>query len=317
MYGHYGRRGTPLLACASLALAVGAAESVVPVEAGEASGTIAAARNLSREGRHREAVVVLDAALRDDTAGLVPAEVWFEKGAVLRAMGDHEGAVVCYGEVLARRPPVDLLRRTLDRKYQVGLDFLQGQARRTFLGIFSYRSPAFGVDILDRLVRDYPFESFSDDALYSIANYYFREGQWAEAQPVYERLIAAYPSSEWVPPAYLQLGKAIRNGIKGYRYDPAPIVRARWHFERFLAERSVGPEAREAREHIRELKDMEARHELYVARFYLRDNNVKGGVIHLHAAVVKGRALDGTPTPAGVEAQGMLDRILEPEAARE
>ncbi len=207
------------------------------------------------------------------------------------------------------QPDLELLRKTLERKYQIGIDFLQGKASRYFLGFIPYSSPSFGVRILDELVRDYPYESFSDYALYSIANYYFRAEDWEEARPVYERLIDSYPKSQFVPPAYFQLGKAIFNGIKGFRYDPTPIVESRRHFERFLEKREVGPEVKEAQRYIQELKNLEASYELYVARFYLNDDNVRGAKLHLSAAIRKGKGLDGQPTPAAKEAEAELAEL--------
>lgn len=234
---------------------------------------------------------------------------FFARGEALLAVQDRESALECYDQALKLRPDLDLLRKTLERKYQIGLDYLEGRASRYFLGFIAYSSPAFGVKILDELVRDYPYESFSDDALYSIANHYARNENWEECRPVYERLIAMYPRSEFVPEAYFQLGTAIYHGIKSYRCDPTPIVRARWHFERYLEKRDVGSETKRARERIEELKNMEASYELYVARFYLGDDNVKGARIHLSAAVRKGRSLDGKPLPAAREAEEALKSL--------
>ena len=266
-------------------------------------------RRAMEEGKFEKAEEIFASVA--EKAGRSPeaAEALFERGEALRAMGEDEEALESYEAVLQRRPRLELLKRTLDRKYQLGLDFLQGNASRYFLGIIPYTSSAFGVKILDDLVREFPFESFSDDALYSIANYYFREEEWEEARPVYERLIESYPKSEWVPPAYFQLGKAIFNGIKGFRYDPTPIVKARWHFERFLGMRRVGPEAEEARSYIQRLREMEARYELTVGRFYRLNDSPKGAAIHFEAAVKIGRQAGEEPTPAAVEAEAELKTL--------
>ena len=256
-----------------------------------------------------------DAGVKPEEAGAKPENApWspaalFAQGEALLAARDCEAALECYDQVLKMRPDVNLLRRTLERKYQIGLDYLEGRASRYFLGFIPYGSSAFGVKVLDELVRDYPYESFSDDALFSIANHYARKQQWEECRPVYDRLIAQYPRSEFVPEAYFQVGTAIYHGIKSYRCDPTPIVRARWHFERYLEKRETGPEARQARERIEELKNMEASYELYVARFYIGDDNVKGARIHLSAAVRKGRSLDGTLLPAAREAEEVLKSL--------
>ncbi len=269
------------------------------------------------EGKLEEALQCFTEATALARPGQAAAcEAFFLRGDVLRELGRHEEALASYDDVLGHRPRLELLKRTLNRKYRLGLDFLQGTADRYFLGFIAYSSPSFGVEILLELVRRYPFETFSDDALFSVANYYFRDEQWEEARPIYERLIEEYPKSEWVPPAYLQLGKAIYNGIKGYKYDPTPLGKAQRYFERFLDKRQFGPEAEQARQCVRELREMEAQYELYVARFYHRNDHTRGARIHCEAAVKKGRAPDGSLTPTGREAQELLSHLIRPGGSR-
>ncbi len=277
------------------------------LEAGPGGDPLAVARDLRARGKLEEALVVLENVTRG--GGPLAADAYFERGEILRALERWEEALDSYNQAIRLRPRLDLLQRTLERKYRLGLDFLQGNAKRSFLGLFSYSSPSFGVRILDELVQQFPYQSFSDDALYSIANHYFRNGQWEEAQAVYERLIDTYPRSEWVPPAYFQLGKAIYHQIKGYKYDPTPITKARWYFERFLEKQRVGPEAEEARRFVRKLRDMEARYELYVASFYILNGCPKGAKIHLRAALQKGRTPSGELVPAAKEAQRRLSEL--------
>jgi outer membrane assembly lipoprotein YfiO len=268
-----------------------------------------------KEGRREEALALFTEAAAAARQGQEAAEAFFRRGEALRALGRYEEALEAYDEVIGNRPRVELLKLTLDRKYQIGLDFLQGKAKRYFLGFIAYGSPSLGIEILLGLVRDYPFETFSDDALFSIGNHYFRTEQWEEARPVYERLIESYPTSEWVPPAYYQLGKSLYNDLKGYQYDPTPLARARWYFERFLDKRRVGPEAEEARRYVRELRELEAKHELYVARFYLLNGHREGARLHLETAVKKGRGLDGSPTETAATAQELLKGLTETREA--
>ena len=289
----------------------------VSAAAGSSNEAFVKGKQKLEEQEYGEAAELLARAADQAGRGRAAAEALFLQGEALRRLGQPEEALACYDEVLRLQPRVEILERALDRKYQLGLDFLQGNAKRYFLGIIPYSSSVFGVKILDELVRQFPFKDFSDDALLNIANYYFRDDQLEEARPWYERLIESYPESEWVPPAYFQLGKTIFFGIKGYQYDPAPLMKARWHFERFLEKRPIGLEAEQAKAYIRELREMEARHELTVARYYLRNDCVKGAVIHFEAAVKRGTGPDGQLTSAAREAQEGLNRLDALREARE
>jgi outer membrane assembly lipoprotein YfiO len=268
----------------------------------------AAGKALMADGNYEEAEQLF-AEVAAGSQGEEAAEALFQRGECLRALKRHEEALECYAAIPSQRPSVELLKRSLERRYQLGLDFLQGNAHRYFLGIIPYTSSAFGVKVLDDLVREFPFESFSADALYSIASHYFRQEEWEECRPVYERLIEKYPTSELTPPAHFQLGKAVYSTVKGYRYDLRPLAEARRYFERFLERRPVGAEAEEARRYIRELRQMEAQHELYVARFYLGNDCRRGADIHLRAAVRKGTGADGELVDAAKEAQEELAKL--------
>lgn len=280
-------------------------------ESSNSQSVVSQGKTELRKGNYGKAEKLLSSSLQARREGPGAPEALFYRGEALRALKMYEKALKCYNEVLKKHPDTSLMKRALQRKYMIGMAFLQGEAHRYFLGLIPYNSSAFGVRILDKLVQDYPSEDFSDDALYTIANHYFRREKWAEAQPVFKRLISSYPRSEWVPTAYFCLGKAVSREIKGYRYDPSPIREARRYMKRFLEKREIGAEAEEARKCIVELRNLEARHYLYIARFYLRDGNQEGARLYLRRAIGRGRALDGKLTEAAVEARSVLAGLTQ------
>ncbi len=268
---------------------------------------LAEADRFEKDGRHEEALeLYVRLAAR---GGKEKQEALFRKAELLYESARYEEALEAYDAVLRLQPGINRLRYILNRKYDIGMLYIRGKATCSFLGLFSYASETKGIKVLDQLIRDYPYHERSDEALLNIANYYYDDGSWEEAEPVYEQLLKSYPDSEWVPEAYKQLGMVTYNMIKGYRYDPLPIRRARWYFEQFLERRKIGKEAQEAREYIRRLREMESRYELYVAQFYEGDDNPKGARIYLESAVKRGTSPSGERTEAAVEAAALLREL--------
>ncbi|MBN1421252.1 MAG: outer membrane protein assembly factor BamD [Planctomycetes bacterium] len=210
---------------------------------------------------------------------------------------DYEEALEAFDRILEAKPEARVLDRALWRKYQIGLAFLSG-AKRHFLGI-PYAHRSYGAELLDKLTTEYPFKPFSDDALLEIGHFYFRDRSYEDAETVYERLIRNYPESEWFGTAEFYLALSARRRIRSVDNDPALVREAMKRFRRYLADNREGTHVPEANRYVKELHEMEAEHELRVARFYGRLGKPKAARIYYEWIV--GR-FPGTPAREEAEA---------------
>ncbi|MBI4602436.1 MAG: tetratricopeptide repeat protein, partial [Planctomycetes bacterium] len=107
-------------------------------------------------------------------------------------LGNYEKAVETYRDVYGKgKPEGDILNRSFQRVHDIAMDYLHERAICSFLG-FSYGCPGRGIELLvgeDGLITQYPNLPFADDAIHEIAVYYFRDEQYPEAVPVFERLV--------------------------------------------------------------------------------------------------------------------------------
>jgi len=197
----------------------------------------------------------------------------------------YEDALEAFDRILEGKPEAGLLDRALWRKYQIGLAFLSG-AKRHFLGI-PYTHRSYGAELLDKLTTEYPFKPFSDDALLEIGHFYYRDKQFEDAETVYERLIRNYPESEWFGTAEFYIALSARKRIRGVDNDPSLVREALKRFRRYLADNREGTHVPEANRHVRELAEMEAEHEVRVARFYARLGKPAAARIHFEWVVGK------------------------------
>lgn len=206
-------------------------------------------------------------------------------------IGEYEQAIEYYRKVYRRDfPAPELLDQSLQRVYTIGMAYLHRQMPREFLGIISYYSPEFGVEILagpkDGLITEYPMVSFADDALIEIARYYYEEKEYPEAVPVYDR-VASDPDSEWADLAEFQAAMSVFRQIRGVDYDRRTIGEAESRFSAYLENHPRGDHTEESRERLREIYEMEGAKNLGIAKFYLRESEVSACELYLRRVLVK------------------------------
>jgi len=181
---------------------------------------------------------------------------------------DYDAALATSEEILEGEPSAATIQRVLERRYEIGLSFLNGATRRV-LGL-SVSAEGKGLEILDGLVEKYPFQPFADDALYHIANFYLRREDFAEAEQLFQRLLRDYPQSPWAAMAEYRIGEASLKRLKGVEYDLGTLESAERRFKRYLKLNPAGDQAAQARENLAEIEDLRAKRWLKIAEFYLK-----------------------------------------------
>ncbi|MFA6128497.1 MAG: tetratricopeptide repeat protein [Bacteroidales bacterium] len=68
------------------------------------------------------------------------------------------------------------------------------------------QKPGQKIDVLNRLIKDYPKSPYTDDALYEIGRSYTDLNQSLDAIQTFKDLITKYPNSSYVRKSYVQLG---------------------------------------------------------------------------------------------------------------
>jgi len=216
-----------------------------------------------------------------ETAFLI-AECYYHLGE-----GEYASAYPYYQEVLKGNPREEMLKTSLGRIYDIGKAFLDGRAKKTFLGV-PYRSPAFGVEIFlgeQGLVTNYPFLSYSEDALREVAMYYFDRGEYPEAEQVFERLTRDYPQSTWNASAEYFLALSVYRQVRGVDYDLETLHQARSKFNVYLNHHPRGSQVEEVRDKLREIAEKEGRHDLMIAKYYLRESQPQAAILYLRSVI--------------------------------
>lgn len=185
-----------------------------------------------------------------------------------------------------------IMNRSFFRVYEIALDYLSGQAGvYLLLPGLKVKGAQEGITLLvhhqDGLITEYPYLPFADDALMEIARYHYEAEDYAEAESYYERVITDYPGREWRETAQFRVAMAVFLQIRGVEYDQEVLLRAERNFRRYLSENPRGERAEEARARLRELTEWQGQSYLQIARFYLRDSQVRAAKLYLRIILEK------------------------------
>lgn len=129
-----------------------------------------------------------------------------------------------------------------------------------------------------RLKEEYPLHNMAILAEMGIADSFYSDKEYAEAENAYNDFIALHPTNENVPYAFYQLGMCHYNQIGSIDRDQTEAIKARKEFERLVARFPESKFSTMAGKLIRECKQKMAEQEFYVGQFYFRQNKYRAAL---------------------------------------
>jgi len=284
------------------------------VDSPKAEALRARAQKAFDERKFEKAVEILH-TLQDDfdnTRAAKEARTYFLIAEGYFHLGDYERAHDYYMKTLRRGPGETIFNQTLNRIYNVGLAFLHGRAERSLLG-FSFTSPTYGVDILigeKGLLTRFPLSRYSA-AIWEIAEFYYNKKQFSDAERVYEQLVREFSDSEWAEQAEYKLALSVFNQVRGVAYDQDPLRKAKRKFLAYRAHYPRGNYSEQVRNSLREIAEMQAQHDLTVAKYYLRESRPQAARFYLRSVL-----LNNPKTDAAREARPMFQELSKYDAGQ-
>lgn len=224
-------------------------------------------------------------------------------------LGHYEQALDYFRPVYRRDyPSPQLIDQARERVFDIGMAYLKGLKARSLLG-FEYTSPEFGIEILadsaGGLITENPHLPFADDGLIAIADFYYDDGQYPEAVPLYDR-VAGLEAEEWHDYAEYRAALAEHAQVRGVDYDQSKMRESQRRFRLYLLHHPRGDHWEDARAKVGEISEMESDKNLRIAKFYLRDSQPRACEISLR------EVLDRYPNSrAAREAREILRQLDE------
>jgi outer membrane protein assembly factor BamD len=134
------------------------------------------------------------------------------------------------------------------------------------------------VESFQRLKEEYPLSKFTLMAELGIADSFYSDEKYIEAEAAYSDFLSLHPTNVNLPYVIYQLGMCHFNQKMSIDRDQTETVKARSEFEKLMSLYPSSQYTFMADKMVRECKKRLAEHEFYVGRFYFKQKKYKAAL---------------------------------------
>jgi len=207
-------------------------------------------------------------------------------GRALEAQDDYRDAVDAYQKVINEYPNTRLFEKVLEKQRNITDHFFQlGVERREKFILLRGSGFDRAIETYRKIIDNQPFSEFAAEAQYRIGLSYFNMELFDEAAAEFQKLIDYYPASDWTVEAAFGTASCTHSQALPCEYDQTAVEGAISKFNYFLRNFPDSSRADEAREKIRELKEIVAEHEFEIAMYYHHKMRYESARLYLDSIV--------------------------------
>ena len=129
-----------------------------------------------------------------------------------------------------------------------------------------------------RVKEQYPLHEMSVLAEIGVADSFYSEKEYAEAEGAYGDFISLHPVNENVPYAIYQMGMCHYNQMEAIDRDQTETMKARNEWEKLMARYPASKFSIMAEKMLRDVKQRLAQREFYIGNFYLTQKKYKAAL---------------------------------------
>ncbi len=129
-----------------------------------------------------------------------------------------------------------------------------------------------------RLKEEYPLHNLAILADIGIADSYYSDKEYMEAESAYSDFITLHPTNENVPYAIYQMGMCHYNQIETIDRDQTATIKAKKEFEKLVSRYPDSKFSTMAEKLLRECKQKLAEQEFYVGQFYFKQKKYQAAL---------------------------------------
>lgn len=204
-------------------------------------------------------------------------ELMFQIAMDLFNDGDYYGAAADFEGLLYAHPNSTYASRAKEMLFESCFQLMKAGHPVEVLGleIPLIKSREKGLKMLRSALARYPSESFTPDFYMKLAEYFYEEREWEQAELEYRTIAELYPGQAYAAQAVMGLARSSERRFKGTAYDAEPLMEAKRQYERVKFDFANHTQiAAEAEAKLGQIDEVLAKKDYEVAEFYLERDMV-------------------------------------------
>lgn len=235
-------------------------------------------------GRSEDALKIYDRICHYFLETEVAPQAFQRSGMLLKRLGRLEQAFEKLKFITKNYVAYEGYNDVLSEEFEVACTLMERyQQRKSWKWLDFFRDSTPAIDCFKHIVDASPRSENAPQALYYIAQLEFENNEKVEAIEALDRIIAEYPTSKWLPDAYLLEAKIYLSFVNGAQNDQGMTLKAIHCYEDFLLLFSDDPiladKVGEAKHLLYEAEALYARSRLVLGDFYLYRRSYPEGAI--------------------------------------
>jgi outer membrane assembly lipoprotein YfiO len=216
--------------------------------------------------KYEEAIRELRRTLKHYPKSAESAEAQYYLGRTEEERENLYEAFKAYQRVIDKYPFSTRIQEIIEREYNIGETFVSGYKRKALGLDLPVENPA--VEIFAKVVDNSNFGPYAAKAQYKLGLVLKSLLRYYEAEDAFNKVISAYPDSEWAIAARFQVASCRASLSRGSDYDQGAMDEAKQQFEDFVLEHPDAVLSGEAEQKIQQLNLKEAEANYNIAFFY-------------------------------------------------
>jgi TolA-binding protein len=257
----------------------GSWKSVTSSKQGIYLSEISKAKQLVSEGKTGEAISALHQLretfpeLKDQGIDLfIDGEVLFSKRTFIKAAEK-------YTMFLDEHPGSDLYDAAIDRLYQIGTAFLNGQ-RKPLLWVFRVTAYEDGEKIMNAIADRVDQAPIAKRALISVALSYENRKEYREAYRAWSDVHARWPAGDIGRDALYGMAVNLRTAYRGPKYESATLVSAKGYYQQLKLQYPEFAASVKTDQVLKQIDEQLAQKSLTIAMYYRKTGITEGARLY-------------------------------------
>jgi outer membrane protein assembly factor BamD (BamD/ComL family) len=203
--------------------------------------------------------------------------------------GDYYGAATDFEALLYAYPNSSFAPKTKELLFESCYQLMLAGYATDVLGIEIpfIKTRGKGLKMLRAALARYPSEEFTPTFYMRLAEYFYNEREWEQAELEYRTIVELYPGSRYAADAKMGLARSAQRRFKGVDYDAEPLLEAKRQYEIVAKDYSQHEAiAQEAATKLKTIDEVLAQKDYEVAEFYM-DRDLPGSARFYYKEVVR------------------------------